>query len=322
MDRVIVWSVDAFEPPGDLINSAVRVLQVLSRKLDADVIPVYVLTPSQINLSTEFSEIYESPSTEYYRPAAENALKQAVKECAIPRMLEPRVVTIDSSSTHMAIDGLSRFADGLGAEAIVLSSHGRSGLGRFLLGSFAETLILYSKRPVVVVHPGAKVAEGTGFRKLLVPTDLSEGSFSFWEDSLHLAKRMDLEVLLFHSVPYPVEPVIQSGVYLLSGGWMPLHAYMSEEVQRRQQRLDLWVDHAKQMGVQAKGSIYAEGGGTAEAILRTAKEENTSLICMAVQSGPITSAIIGSVTREVVRRSVCPVWVLRHTKGGKASKVA
>ena len=329
MERIIVWAVDAFEPPGDLINSAVRILQVLSRKLDAAVIPVYVLTPSQINLSTEFSEISESPATDYYRPAAENALAEAVKGLAVPRMLAPKVIIVDSTSTHLAVDGLSRFSDQLGAEVIVVSSHGRSGLGRLLLGSFAETLMLYSKRPIVVVHPGAKIApsgDDKEFKKVLVPTDLTEASYSFWQDSLQLARRMDLEVTLFHCVPYPVEPVIQSGVYLLGGGWMPIHAYMSEEVQRRQRRLDEWVEQAKQSGLRVSGSIYAEGGGVADAILRISKEKSASLIAMAVQSGPITSAIIGSVTREVARRAFCPVWVLRHasrkTGGKKASAAA
>ena len=322
MERIIVWAVDAFEPPGDLMNSAVRMIQIVSRKLDASVLPVYVLTPSQINLSTEFSEISESPSTEYYRPAAEHTLAEALRDLAIPRMLPPKVITVDSTSTHRAVDGLSRFSDQLDAEVIVLSSHGRSGLGRLLLGSFAETLMLYSKRPVLVVHPSAKIATDQQFTKLLVATDLTEASYSFWLDSLSLARGLNLEVMLFHCVPYPVEPVIQSGVYLLGGGWMPIHAYMSEEVQRRQRRLDQWVEQAKKTGVQASGSIYAEGGGIAEAILRVSNEQNISMIAMAVQSGPITSAIIGSVTREVVRKAVCPVWVLRHPQRKSSKKKA
>ena len=323
MERTIVWAVDAFEPPGDLFNSAVRILQVIQEKLDASIQPLYVLTPSQINLSTEFSEISESPATDYYRPAAERALSEAIKDFALPRMLPPKILTVDSTSTHMAIDALSRYSDQIGAEVIVVSSHGRSGLGRFLLGSFAETLILYSKRPVIVVHPGSKVAHDGPLKKLLVPSDLTEGALPYWLESLELAKKMGQDVMLFHCVPFPVEPVIQSGVYLLGGGWMPIHAYMGEEVQRRQARLDQWVDVARKQGLQVSGSIYAEGGGIADAILRIAKEENAGMIAMAIQSGPITSAIIGSVTREVVRRAPCPVWILRHAarktgrKGGE-----
>jgi nucleotide-binding universal stress UspA family protein len=227
-------------------------------------------------------------------------------------MLPPRVLTIDSTSTHKAVEGLTQFADQLDAQAIVMSSHGRSGLGRFLLGSFAESLMLQPERAVVVVHPNSKIDAGRDFKKLLVPTDLSEVGFSFFQESLALARQMDLEVLLFHSVPYPIEPVIQSGVYLFSGGWMPIHSYMSEETQRRQKRLDEWVERAKATGVQVTGSLYAEGGSAAEAILRVSKEENVSLIAMAVQSGPIASAILGSVAREVVRRATSPVWVLRR----------
>lgn len=313
MGRKIVWAVDAFEPPGDLLNSAVKTLQTLAPRLGAEVEPVYLLTPSQINLATEFSEIAESPSVQSYRPAAERALSELVKSFPIPRLLPPKVLTVDATSTHGAVEALSRYADGADAEAIVVSSHGRSGLGRILLGSFAETLMLYSKRPVVIAHPGAKPANGE-FKHLLVPTDLTEANQIFWEESLELAERLKLEVILFHCVPYPLEPVIQSGVYLLGGGWVPLHAYMTEEIQRRQERLDRWVEDGKQRGLQVSGSIFAEGGGISDAILRNIKEQRANLVAMAVQSGPITSAVIGNVTREVVRRSSCPVWVLRRPR--------
>lgn len=309
MKRILVWAVDAFEPPGDLLNSAVRALQSMAPRLEAEVEPVYLLTPSQINLATEFSELAAAPSARSYRPAAEKALGELIRGFAIPRILPPRVLVVDSTSTHMAVDALSRYAEGIEAEAIVVSSHGRSGLGRFLLGSFAETLMLYSKRPVIIVHPGGKPS--SDLNRLLVPTDLTEAAKPFWDQSLRLAQSLGMEVLLFHCVPYPVEPVIQSGVYLLGGGWLPIHAYMTEEIQRRQKRVDEWISEGQAMGLKVNGSIYAEGGGISDSILRNAVEHRVSLISMAVQSGPITSAIIGSVTREVVRRAPCPVWILR-----------
>jgi len=43
----------------------------------------------------------------------------------------------------------------LGADAIVVSSHGRGGVSRALLGSVAEAVIRGSDRPVYVVRPGA-----------------------------------------------------------------------------------------------------------------------------------------------------------------------
>jgi nucleotide-binding universal stress UspA family protein len=43
----------------------------------------------------------------------------------------------------------------LGVDTIVVASHGRSGIGRALLGSVAEVVVRGSERPVYVVRPGA-----------------------------------------------------------------------------------------------------------------------------------------------------------------------
>lgn len=45
-------------------------------------------------------------------------------------------------------------ANRLGVDAICLGSHGRSGLGRALMGSVAETVARHAQRPVLIVRPG------------------------------------------------------------------------------------------------------------------------------------------------------------------------
>ncbi len=41
-----------------------------------------------------------------------------------------------------------------GADLIVMSSHGRSGLGRIVLGSVAETVLRSTEVPVLLIRPG------------------------------------------------------------------------------------------------------------------------------------------------------------------------
>jgi nucleotide-binding universal stress UspA family protein len=47
-----------------------------------------------------------------------------------------------------------RVADERGAGLIVISSHGRTGLGRILFGSTAESVVRHARCPVLVVKPG------------------------------------------------------------------------------------------------------------------------------------------------------------------------
>ena len=49
-------------------------------------------------------------------------------------------------------------AERLDVDAIALASHGRTGIGRFLLGSVAEEVARKSSRPLLIVH--AKAGDG------------------------------------------------------------------------------------------------------------------------------------------------------------------
>lgn len=46
------------------------------------------------------------------------------------------------------------FAESCNANLIAMSSHGRSGLKRLVMGSFAEMVLRHSTRPVLVFPPG------------------------------------------------------------------------------------------------------------------------------------------------------------------------
>ena len=60
------------------------------------------------------------------------------------------VVVRDSTPGH----GIVEAASELGADMIVMGSHGRSGVSRWLLGSVTENVIQRSKLPVLVVYRG------------------------------------------------------------------------------------------------------------------------------------------------------------------------
>jgi universal stress protein A len=53
-----------------------------------------------------------------------------------------------------AVAEVLRVAEEIGAEMIVMGTHGRSGIARLLIGSVAENVVRYAKCPVVCVKPG------------------------------------------------------------------------------------------------------------------------------------------------------------------------
>ena len=53
---------------------------------------------------------------------------------------------------HVA-EAILDYADSKHADLIAMSTHGRSGLGRLLMGSVAEKVMHSTKVPVLLVHP-------------------------------------------------------------------------------------------------------------------------------------------------------------------------
>jgi len=304
----IIWAIDAYEKPGPTRRHAVAILQSLSKQTKATIEPVYVLSPSELSLSIEFTP----PWVIRYKPSAEAALKQVVKNEKIEGMEKPRVLVERSASIRRAVDLLAAHAKKRKADVIVVSTHARKGLSRLLLGSFAETLILHSTVPVLIAEP--KQQPIASFSSILFPTDLSPYSRKIFHSTLCLAAQLSSSITIFHSIPNPIEPIFQSGMFLLGGSWVPVGTYFSQDVERRKSLLSKWVDVAKKFGIKADFHITEQAGSISASLVEYAKKKKFKLIAMAPQSGPVASTLIGSVTRQVVRNADCPVWILHYPK--------
>lgn len=101
--------------------------------------------------------------------------------------------------THLAIDapparGLADAAHELAADLLVIGTHGRSGLRRFLLGSVAERAVRYARTTTLIAR---KPPRNGAYDKVLVPIDFSNLSDRVLDAAITLASpRAHLEV--FH----------------------------------------------------------------------------------------------------------------------------
>ena len=304
----VLWALDAFENPDETRAHVVAAIRTLLKNKGVKVEPVYVLSPDQLDISFELSP----PWREKYRPAAEKALDQLVKEANVRGLMKPHVIFHSRPSLTGAVQALNTYGRSVGADLIIVGTHARSGLPRLFLGSFAETLLQYSKTPVLVVGGESRVADS--FDHILFATDFGKKSQAAYERVLKIAKIFHAKVTLFHSIPNPIEPVFQSGVYLLGGGWVPVVQYLKTEEIERKKLGETWIKKAKKLGVDARLEIDTDGKGVVESVNHAAEHGGAKMIAMAAQSGPIASVVIGSVTRMVTRNSKVPVWVLRSSK--------
>lgn len=107
--------------------------------------------------------------------------------------------------SHVIRDGfadtaLAETAGDLGADLLIVGTHGRSGLKRFFLGSISERVVRLSQCDVMVAR--ARDDGSGGYRRILVPTDFSAPSSRALELALDLAAPgASVELVHFWQVP-------------------------------------------------------------------------------------------------------------------------
>lgn len=84
-------------------------------------------------------------------------------------------------------------------DCVIMSSHGRTGFSRFLLGSVSEKVLRLANKPVMIVENESDVGD---FKKLLVTTDFSENSAGAFPMAIDIAKKTGAHIDLVHVLSF------------------------------------------------------------------------------------------------------------------------
>lgn len=181
-------------------------------------------------------------------------------------------------------------------DLLVLATHGRRGLRRFLLGSVAEEVWRTAECPVLTVGPHAmnRPAEEIALRQILYPTDLSAESFAAAPYALSFALEYGSGLSVLHVVP----TAIRASARLLA------RAFRDELKEIFPSETAPWCEP----------ECIVESGDAAETILRVARERDADLIVLGVRSPEaLAKQHISNVAYPVVAGADCPVLTVRVT---------
>jgi nucleotide-binding universal stress UspA family protein len=203
-------------------------------------------------------------------------------------------VRVTTGQAHSSILALARE---LPADLIVMGTHGRSGLGRFFIGSVTERVVAGASCPVVALRDAEQYgrfrALVSGDRKddsLVVPIDFSPHSLHTVEQAFRLLEMLPVRLLLLHVV----ERV----------SWPEFQAF---RVTSARERLETLVPDA----LADRISVHMRAGTAAEEISRFADLMGARLVVMGAHpKGMIDELLFGATSKEVLRTSPCPVWVV------------
>lgn len=143
MYRNIVIATDGSELAAKAVDQGLSIAKALGAKVTVVTVtePWTMVAPGEIGMTI--------PVDDYEKSAAEHAasILDATKERA--KVLGTKCEVLHVKDRYPA-DGIIEAAKSVGADLIVMASHGRRGVARLLIGSQANRVVVHSTVPVLI----------------------------------------------------------------------------------------------------------------------------------------------------------------------------
>lgn len=290
----ILWS---FEPAG-LSSQEIQSLHSLIRR--------FVKKDADLTVSHVEGEIYAGAADPYGLSAVylnerdvKSEVESALKAAQISLSKKQLVyLSIPVTSVTEAIRRTLQIGAAKKADAIALFTHSKKGIERFIAGSFAETMIHLSSKDLILMSPASEESHGDG--PLVFMDDFSNESKANLKKTVSMAKMMGKELIVFH-VPH----LAYKSPLNADNKWVIKYRKMVD------QRI-AWIEETAH-GQKVK--VHIELGDSkspiVESVLKSAKSQKALLIVVAAKIGRLGSLLGGSVTRQLVRKSTVPVYVIK-----------
>lgn len=237
-------------------------------------------------------------SHDLYKRRIEEELERAKRELdALGARYAGAAARIRSHASDGESDfGLVESAKELGAELIIVGSHGRTGYKRVLMGSVSERVVKLAGADVMVAR---RRPSGT-FKKILVPIDFSAAS----ERSLATAVDLAAPAGQVHAAHY-WKPVEYDGRH--RGEGEDSDAYEGEIEERGQELLRRYRSGGANLEFSQEKSAAVPGIMTA---LERARDYDLVVLGSHGERRH-EHWLLGNVAERIVRHAPCSVWIVR-----------
>jgi nucleotide-binding universal stress UspA family protein len=122
-------------------------LLTVAKEIDSPTIGEYVSQSEAVLISKTFME-----TNQQIRQNAEQYLME--KAAALGKQgVSARTITVQARSSEQVADKILDYAQKNAVDLIIMSTHGRSGISRWAMGSVADRIVQSSKAPVLTITP-------------------------------------------------------------------------------------------------------------------------------------------------------------------------
>jgi nucleotide-binding universal stress UspA family protein len=285
--RNILFATD-FSPAA---AQAIPYVKKIAKHYDAALVALHVRTPI-------ISPMTEPGTWAVYLEAAKAHDEQRREELLTTFAGIPTEAAIEEGSIK---DCLQSAVEKYDTDLVVIGTHGRTGLGKLLLGSVAEEIFRTVPCPVLTVGPRASMPNGPAgeFHTILYATDFSPESLDGATYAVALAQEFQSRLILLHAMAPQRAGDLVSSADVMATSQKMLRQIVSPEAQ-------LWC-HPEYQAVE---------GNSAEQILEFAKLRDADLIVLGARHEEgvpgAASHLPFATAHRVVTYATCPVLTIRH----------
>jgi nucleotide-binding universal stress UspA family protein len=202
-----------------------------------------------------------------------------------------------------------------GATMIAMTTHGRTGIARWTMGSVAEKVVRASTIPVLLVRSFRRSPNGgmdppqaqeLPFRRILVPVDGSAPSMASVGPATAFGKLTGAEMMVLH-----VRPILIPPGPVLPGMEAPMPVIQPPTPKSEEDPVVTpAADRFRASGLKVI-SLSVEGDPAAEILDRSATQEVDLIVMGTHGRSGVSRWLTGSVAERVLRASTVPLLLVR-----------
>jgi nucleotide-binding universal stress UspA family protein len=227
----------------------------------------------------------------------------------------PTIVAVRDGSPA---EEILTYADEIEADLICMTTHGRAGLERMIVGSVAEQVLHRARLPLLLIRPGATVPDIAAHTPIVVPLDGSPRAEAALPHAVNMAKMLDAPLTLVRvwntALPFMPDPYAVAMDQQLFEEW--------EEATKKSVAAYL-TSVAEQLTKQITVRTVILHGDAVQQLTLYLHGQRSGLVVMGTPGrGGVPRWVMGSVAIALVRATMTPIMLIGdacvHTAGRTA----
>ena len=271
----------------DCAEAALPVATAIAREFGAKIHAMHVLLPDvYTSLAPEFGQVVAA--------GLEQAAEANMREIESRLSGLPHQTNVERGSHVWPT--VQREVQRNNIDLVILGTHGRTGVQKFLFGSVAEEIWRRAQVPVLTIGPAVAPGASERFNCVLFATDFTAQSLAGLPYAVSMAREYRAHLVLLHVI----------------------RQFKQEEILGEISAADA-IYHLSQIvprdaGLYSRPELVIKYGEPAKGIVDTAKACGADLIVLSVRDGDrfgVATHLPGTTAHQVVVNASCPVLTVR-----------